>query len=397
MSKNLISVIIPTRNRQKYAAFAVKQIFSLNQDIQIVLQDNSDDNSLEELISPFIKDERLIYRHITERIAAIDNYDSAAMLANGEYFIALGDDDALLPNISEMALWMKKNDVDAVKPLKDIAYVWPDPENPNKEYRTGFVWADNLSDKLELENPYDGVVEMLKEGEVRYMTYPIVRCYHGLVRTECLKEVYKRTGKYFGGISPDMYSAICLSLLPDIKFVEIGFPISLPGACPKSTTVANDKGFHAGEFKSAPHFIGLKEPYNWDKRIPEFYSVETIWGETLFKAIDAMKKDEMISEYFNRQAYINSIYHYNFELKDVLLDVLSSEDKTFIDYSYNNQMKKKNNKIIKGIKTLQKCASGTKTRAVGCEDITIAVDKINSYLSTNRNKKLWDSIMNRTI
>ena len=45
MRGNLISVIIPTRNRQLYAERTIRQICDLHLDIQVVVQDNSDDDS----------------------------------------------------------------------------------------------------------------------------------------------------------------------------------------------------------------------------------------------------------------------------------------------------------------------------------------------------------------
>ena len=45
MYKYLLTVIIPTRNRQQYAEAAARQILSLRQDIQVIVQDNSDNNS----------------------------------------------------------------------------------------------------------------------------------------------------------------------------------------------------------------------------------------------------------------------------------------------------------------------------------------------------------------
>ena len=44
----LLSILIPTRNRQKYCIGAIKEILSIGSErIEICVQDNSDDNSLE--------------------------------------------------------------------------------------------------------------------------------------------------------------------------------------------------------------------------------------------------------------------------------------------------------------------------------------------------------------
>ena len=45
--KYLLSVVIPTRNRQKYAIDSILQIQRVTDErVQIVVQDNSDDSSL---------------------------------------------------------------------------------------------------------------------------------------------------------------------------------------------------------------------------------------------------------------------------------------------------------------------------------------------------------------
>ena len=46
MENPLVSIIIPTRNRQIYASKTVHQILSLKQDIEIIVQDNSDNEDL---------------------------------------------------------------------------------------------------------------------------------------------------------------------------------------------------------------------------------------------------------------------------------------------------------------------------------------------------------------
>ena len=44
----LLSIVVPTRNRQKFCLEAVKQILSVTDErVQIVVTDNSDENTLE--------------------------------------------------------------------------------------------------------------------------------------------------------------------------------------------------------------------------------------------------------------------------------------------------------------------------------------------------------------
>ena len=80
MKDFLISVIIPTRNRQSYAEAAVKNILSLGSDIQIIVQDNSNDDSLYRRLKTLIDGDRLVYHYRKDKIAGIDNYNIAASM-----------------------------------------------------------------------------------------------------------------------------------------------------------------------------------------------------------------------------------------------------------------------------------------------------------------------------
>ena len=49
--KPILSIAIPTRNRQLYAVESIRTILSIiDNDIEVVVQDNSDDSSLESML-----------------------------------------------------------------------------------------------------------------------------------------------------------------------------------------------------------------------------------------------------------------------------------------------------------------------------------------------------------
>ena len=131
MTYPLVSIIIPTRNRQTYTDKTLRTILSYKSPIEIIVQDNSDDNTLADMIADILDDDHVIYHHINNRIAGVDNYNIAAQYATGEFFCAIGDDDIVLPNIIDCAVWMKRNQIDAVLPSKQSTYFWPD-ENSQK-------------------------------------------------------------------------------------------------------------------------------------------------------------------------------------------------------------------------------------------------------------------------
>ena len=57
----LLTIAIPTKNRQIYACDAVRQILAISPDIQIVITDNSDDRSLEKMLKQIGPNEQIKY------------------------------------------------------------------------------------------------------------------------------------------------------------------------------------------------------------------------------------------------------------------------------------------------------------------------------------------------
>ena len=357
MDTPLISIIIPTRNRQKYAYAAVKSIISYNANIQVIVQDNSDDESLKDLLIDEIATSKVIYHYIEKKIAGVDNYNIATQYATGEYFCAIGDDDSVLPEIIDCARWMHKNNIDAVLPSNALFYFWP---SEVKAKHSAYLGIGSFSGSILPYNPEEGIIKLLNQGGQGYLSLPIVGSYHGLVRMARMREVKDITGRFYGGLSPDMYSAVCLSLLPDMKFFRLDYPITLPGICPESTSAASDAGKHIGFLKDAPHFDGLLEPYTWDKIVPEIYSVQTIWCETMIHAIKKMNRSDLINKYFNKEQLINRLVSGNIAKREFIMQFLSEYDKAMIDSQYTANEKK--NELIARIKYILSLIIGKRKR-----------------------------------
>lgn len=394
MYKYLISVIIPTRNRQRYAEAAARQILALNQDIQVILQDNSDDDSLASATADLTNNEHFVYHHIAERVAFVDNYEIAASYAEGEYFIALGDDDGLLSNITECVLWMKKNGIDAIKPAVSSAYRWPDPASSSQQLRDGVFSTTWYTGKCKRVNTEDAIKQLLEHGGQEYLIFPVAGTYHKVVRMELMKSVKAITGRYYGGLTPDMYSATCLSLLPDIKFVEMDYPISLPGICPSSASAKSSKGEHSGDLSSAPHFIGLKEPYVWDKRIPRYYSVETIWADTFLHAIEDMGRGELISSYFNEDYLLYFLYKNNPNRKNDIENLIGKQKLDSIHVNVKKPGGRINMFINKAYRYVVKRYPGNSVVYSVCKDISDATNEMNRLISSPLMRKRWTRIEN---
>lgn len=393
---NIVSVIIPTRNRQEYAYNSVKSILALNKDIQIVVTDNSDDMSLKNMLEKLHVGKTLIYKYISERIATVDNYEEAAGLASGQYFLALGDDDSILPNIIECALWMKRNNIDAVLPSKKLGYWWPNESN--KKWENGYLWIGQTTDDVSMIDPEKEIIKLLQNGGQNYLSLSIACTYHGLVSKATLDKVKDATGRYYGGLSPDMYSACCISLLPNLRLAKIGFPISLPGVCPVSASADSANHRHAGRLNDAPHFIGLRSKYHWDSIIPEFFSVETIWAETMIHAIKAMHRDDLIEDYFNEKAMLSQFLQKNISLLDEINEEVNDHFKNLIDSFDMIELSKKEKRSIttdieKKLSFEYKLICDEEFRSRRCKNIMLACEYSTKFLSSKKNLERWNSIM----
>lgn len=396
MYKNLITVIIPTRNRQIYAAAAARQILSLKQDIQVVLQDNSDDDTLTAMIENLLTNDHFVYHHIHERVAFVDNYEIAASYAEGEYLIALGDDDGLLGNISECTRWMKDKGIDALKPSVKTTYFWPDKNSNVQSKREGIFGSQPYTGKIKYYNTCEYIKTLLKKGGQDYLSLPLAGTYHRIVRMELMNQVKQITGRYYGGLTPDMYSAVCLSLLPNIKFAEIDYPISLPGICPSSASAKSARGEHCGKLETAPHLVGLKEPYIWDNRVPRYYSVETIWAETLLKAVEAMGMGNLIKKYYNDEYLIYSLYKNN---QNVKIDIEELIGKDRID-SLRIEIPRSENSVErffnKSVNYIVRRIPGNCVVYTKCNSIIEATEEMTKMIQSKRMRMKWSKLVNES-
>lgn len=276
-----LSILIPTRNRQKYAENCVSTILGFNKEnYEIIIQDNSDDNSLGN--SPVIDgSERVRYFYTPGAVSFCDNFSKALEHACGEYCIYIGDDDCVLPYIFEIVEIASAQGIKAVRYSENVTYMWP---KATKDSDNGRLVIRDTVPSIKRVSTGNAVSRMINEGYYDYQKYNFPFVYHGIVKRSVFEQIRERTGHYFGGLTPDIYAAVSLSFYID-EFLYVDFPFSLPGICPKSGAADGLTGRHNGDLSQAPHFRG-HESYVWDERIPYVYSVQTIWAETAFKAME---------------------------------------------------------------------------------------------------------------
>ena len=312
--RKLLSIVIPTRNREYYCIEAIKSILRFEEEcFELIVQDNSDSNAVQEFASS-LDDSRLVYNQTIGRINSALNMDYALSMATGEYVIMIGDDDTVSHRIFELAQWAKDNNIEAVTPKRQVQYYWPDSLQLSNN---GIVY---MSSKYTYEySSYNGrkqVIEMLRGGIINYSGYNLPKVYHGIMRRTILDEIKNRTGRFIGGLSPDIYLAVAAALLCE-KYYVVDFSFTIAGACPQSTTAESLRGEHRGDLNTAPHLYNRAD-YEWDKLIPKLYTVETIWAESALTALRDMNNAELCS-YFNSGFFFAGLLGNNLSIRTYVL------------------------------------------------------------------------------
>ena len=284
MNKYLISIVIPTKNRQKYCIEVVKQIVSLKlEDLQIVIQDNSDEDKLKEEILK-LKCDDILYNYCDKTLSFVDNFSLALSLSSGEYVCMIGDDDGILPNIIKATKYIKANRIDALIPGLNSVYIWPSEHPIVKGGENGYLCLSYIKNKGKLIDCSKGLHDLMNKGGQEYQSLDLPRIYHGIIKKTILDQVKEMTGNYFSGLTPDIYMSTALSLICE-KVYKVEFPVTVSGICLKSGSANSATGKHTGKLEDAPHFIG-HDGYIWAQKVPKIYSVESIWADTVLHALN---------------------------------------------------------------------------------------------------------------
>lgn len=283
MKEYLLSIIIPTKNRQYYCLNSIKQILACyGEEVEVVVQDNSDNRSLEEKIKK-LNCKNIVYQYIDGVLSFVDNFEMAIQLATGKYLMLIGDDDGITSLALKAVKWADKEGISSIRSALSFIYFWPGSK-VFKEKDNGVLEIYSFSGRVREFDPQIGLKRLLKNSCQSYLDSNLIKLYHGIARRALLETIKKKTGRYVGGLSPDIYLSVALSLTSIGKAISLNVPLTISGICTGSGSSQSATGEHTGKLEDAPHFKG-HDSYEWDERIPRFYSVETIWGDSAMAAV----------------------------------------------------------------------------------------------------------------
>lgn len=226
------SIIIPTRNRQHTALAAIQSAISCDYDkLQIIVADNSDDDSLKQRIS-----ERGWLRHVTYRktdrvLPMHENWGMGLDLSQGQYVSIIGDDDGIFPDalvVCNALLNLKPSQV-----ISNVSaeYKWPDYPYPGRRNSMNVPLGCQVTFVTELHQLLrDALAHKLDLG-----TGPGI--YKGFVERNFLETLKQKRGAWFVESQPDLDSGYCTLMYSD-GFLMVTRPMFMDGHCGKSNSAA---------------------------------------------------------------------------------------------------------------------------------------------------------------
>lgn len=283
----LLSIIIPTKNRQYTALFAIESAMMIpEKDVEIIVEDCSDEPLLAtELKAKFGSDERLQYHYSDDKPSMTENWNRAFERSSGQYVIGIGDDDAVLPEIYKVAKLGLEYDAPAIVHSAPYSYTWPgfyqQVHNGTFTVRNSFsgtlTWKDDFNKRV---RKYGSLREPMS-----YMDLPSI--YHALVSRNLLNQLKAETGKLLDSTALDIYTAIAFSKYIN-KYLFCDYPFSIKGASSKS----NSQRLFTKKTKE--HFKEFKK-LDLPDVLPSVPSLVVAAAESYITACHNTNRDELIS------------------------------------------------------------------------------------------------------
>jgi len=362
---SILSIVVPTKNRYTYLYHLIELIKSFeSNEIELVIQDNSDDNSE---FAKFVSQsglDWLKYFYCSEELTSIENFDKGILNCTGEYICFIGDDDGVTRHIIECARWMKKNNIEAARSSKTF-YFWPEVIS------RGLIACETSDKVIEYLNPIEELKHILNEGCQFLENIPVT--YAGLVKREVLCRIYSNFNTFFpGGASADIANGVALCFYVK-RYAKINIPIIITGTSRQTGGVSNRN--RPLPFSEVP-FISKSVADNWEGMLPQFWLGSIVWPESAIKSLRALGKESFILELDFNKIMARTVVHYKLS-REELKPFVRSEAKVeiyilkYMFHYYYNGIRGKIIKILtRGKRGLHQ------RRATGIETIVEAENKL---------------------
>lgn len=388
----LVSVVMPTHNRAKYALSSIEAFMDINSSkLELVVSDTSETNALQDYLNlrnTSLLRARVRYLRSPKELDLTGNHNAAISEARGAYVCLIGDDDAVTANLVQAAEWANSNQIACLSFDTVTNYAWPDFQTQNFGYRhAGRLYLPRVvaeSRCCESEVALKNILANAAQG-----TEGMPKLYHGLVKRELLQEIKEISGAYVHGTSPDVSLAVALSVILSSrhqKYWTVNFPITLPGASGGSNTGRSAMGTHKGDLHGEEQ-TKLASLQGWSRGVPEFFSVETVWAQSCLTTLSAIGAQNKIKE-FNYALLLalcsNSHPDREREISSAtmqVVDILACNEKTLERRIRSNQVRLRVNRgLYLAKRAMWPTASGGRPFIAEIENVRDAIIRLSSYL-----------------
>ena len=234
MPQPLLSICVPSRNRQSYFQNAIASLLqNRTADTEFIFADNSDDGSImRDFLAPYADDTLITFLPSENRVLSMqDNWERTIKASSGQWISFIGDDDYIDPAV---ALFISKiqasrPEVEAID-WEKLIYQWPGVEQVDGN---NFIPVESRAVQI----PQDLLMRRAFEWESA-VVMPIsgFSIYHGAVKRTLADRIADMCdGRYFEHPTPDIDFSF-KSVLLGQGFVFSQRPFSVTGACPLSNT-----------------------------------------------------------------------------------------------------------------------------------------------------------------
>ncbi|AYD47986.1 glycosyltransferase family 2 protein [Arachidicoccus soli] len=313
----LLSIVVPTKNRSRTLHLLIEALIAFNdKDMELVIHDNSDNNAetVQFLLDPkYASCKNLKYIYCPGELSVIKNSDLAVANATGEYICFIGDDDGVLPIITNTVRWMKEQNISVLKTRK-AAYSWPGMQkNILNKNASGILSYSSFNYGTKSIDSEVALKYSLNKGGTSMLKLPCL--YHGIVHHTILDRIYQNCGSFFPASSPDMANAIAL-----IKFVSsftyLDIPIIISGKSVSSTGGLGVLHKHIAKIEDVKH-LPKNVLNSWPNFIPRYWTGQTIWAESLLNSLKNCGDSE--SQYKFNYSYLYAyIMVYDFKFRKII-------------------------------------------------------------------------------
>ncbi|WP_377295089.1 glycosyltransferase family 2 protein [Rhizobium sp. SG2393] len=234
--QKLVSICVPSRNRQKYFQQTILDLIeNPRDDVEFIFADNSTDpDIMNDFMRDKVSDPRVKYLPSREKVLAMnDNWERCIEASTGTWVVFIGDDDFIDLSVADLITLITKNrgPFDVVA-WDRVNYDWPQKRDGVKNIRV------SLLDKVgEVDRDHLVTSNFLWSNAIVVPFAPFC-FYHGAVRRSLLRKIKKKFGgRYCEHYTVDFENA-CKTVLVGRRFFYSQRPFSVLGSCPESNSAS---------------------------------------------------------------------------------------------------------------------------------------------------------------